>query len=147
MLRRATLSVWGAWARGDVEVWLAPYAPDCQLKPPDEWTAAGMRSSYSGRAGVREWAADMHDAWERMDVTPLEIVDAGNPVVYLGQIHLRARGSGIEFDYRLGNVIWLERGLIVRELDFADWNEALRAAGVRSSVEGNDRQGWVTSPS
>jgi hypothetical protein len=35
-----------------------------------------------------------------------------------------AGGQGRRF------VIWIERGLIVREADFADWQEALRNAGI-----------------
>ena len=89
-------------------------------------------SPYTGRSGVREWVADMRDAWERMEVRPLEIVDAGNPIVSLGHAHLRARGSGVEFDYQLGAVFWSEQGLIVRELHFSDWNEALRVAGINA---------------
>jgi hypothetical protein len=27
-------------------------------------------------------------------------------------------------------VVWAERGLVVREHDFTDWDEALRAAGI-----------------
>ena len=39
---------------------------------------------------------------------------------------LRARTSGNELETQLGQVFWLERGLIVRERDFSDWDEALR---------------------
>jgi ketosteroid isomerase-like protein len=134
LLRRAALSAWGAWARGDLELTLARYAADFQLEPPREFVAAvGIRSSYSGDAGVREWAADMRDAWERMDVTPLAIVDAGNALVTLSEGRLRAR-SGIEFNYRIGSVLWIERGLIVRERHFTDWDEALRAAGIPTAA-------------
>jgi ketosteroid isomerase-like protein len=130
LLRRAALSAWGAWARGDLELTLTRYAPDFQVEPPREFVAAvGIRSSYRGDVGVREWAADMRDAWERMDVTPLAIVDAGNTFVTLSEARLRAR-SGIEFDYRMGSAFWIERGLIVDERHFTDWDEALRAAGI-----------------
>jgi hypothetical protein len=74
-----------------------------------------------------------------MDITPLEILDAGNPVVLLGHAHLRARGSGIEFDTALGSVFWMKRGLIVRNLDFADWDEALRAAGIPTAAVASRR--------
>jgi hypothetical protein len=30
----------------------------------------------------------------------------------------------------LGQIFWLERGLIVRESDFGDWNTALRVVGL-----------------
>jgi ketosteroid isomerase-like protein len=139
VLRRSTLSGCGAWARGDLELTLLRNAPDCRYEPPREFIAAGMRSSYEGHSGVREWAADVREAFERMDITPLEIVDAGNPVVLLGHAHLRARGSGIEFDTALGSVFWIERGLIVRNLDFADWDEALRAAGIPTAAMASRR--------
>jgi ketosteroid isomerase-like protein len=77
-----------------------------------------MRSSYRGHAGWREWAADWFEAWERMELTSLEIVDAGNPVVVLGQVHQRARESGIELDSPYGSIYWTERGLIVRREPF-----------------------------
>ena len=77
----------------------------------------------------------MRDAWEQMEVRPFEIVDAGNPIVSIGQVQLRARGSGVEFDYRFGAVFSTEQGLIVRELHFSDWDEALRAAGIPQAVQ------------
>ena len=42
--------------------------------------------------------------------------------------------SGIELDSRLGQVTWIERGLIVRERDFSDWDEALRVAGIPATA-------------
>jgi hypothetical protein len=62
LLRRTALSGWGAWARGDLDLTLVRYAPDYQLEPPREFLAVGIRSTYKGQAGVREWAADMRDA-------------------------------------------------------------------------------------
>ena len=133
LLKRTTLSAWGAWAREDLDLTLARYAPDFQLEPPREFVAAGIESSYTGDAGVRKWAADMHDAWERMDIRPLAIVDAGNPVVTLGEARLRSR-TGIEFAYKIGSVFWTEGGLIVRERDFASWDEALQVAGIPAAL-------------
>ena len=77
----------------------------------------------------------MRDAWEHMEVRPLEIVDAGDQIVSLGQAHLRARGSGVELESRFAAVFWIEKGLIAREIHFADWDEALRAAGITTNPE------------
>ena len=116
--------------RGDLDLILVRYAADCRLEPPSEWTAAGMRSFYTGHAGWREWAADWFESWERMELTSLEVIDAGNPVVVLGRVHQRARGSGIELDSPYGSIYWTRRGLIVRESHFVDFDETLRAAGI-----------------
>jgi ketosteroid isomerase-like protein len=134
LLRRAVLSGWASWARGDLDLNLVGYAPDCHLEPFRELLAVGMRSSYEGHAGRRELAADVREAWERMDLIPQEIIDAGNTVVLLGRLRLRARGSGIEFDTPFGQAVWIERGLVVRERSFADWDEALRVAGIPTAA-------------
>ena len=133
-LRRAALSGWGAWARGDLDLCLVRFAPDYHFEPPREWLAAGMRSAYRGHAGLREWTADMREAWERIDHMPREVVDAGDVLVVLSQLRLRARGSGIVLDSHVGFVFWSERGLIVRERDFSDWDEALRVAGIPTAA-------------
>ena len=130
LLRHSALSGWGAWVRGDLDLCLVRFAPDYHYDPPPEWLIAGMPSVYRGHAGLREWSADLREAWEFLDHTPLEIVDAGDVVAFLCKIRLRARVSGIELDSRLGQVFWIERGLIVRERDFSDWNDALAAVGI-----------------
>ena len=131
-VRRGALSGWGAWVRGDLDLVLVRFSPDFHYEPPQEWLIAGMPSVYRGHAGLREWSADLREAWEFLDHTPLEVVDAGDVLAFLCQIRLRARSSGIEIDTRLGQVLWSERGLIVRESDFSDWDEALGVAGIQT---------------
>jgi hypothetical protein len=94
-----------------------------------------MRSVYRGHAGLLEWSVDLREAWDWIDHKPLEVVDAGDVVAFLCQIRLRARGSGIVLDTRLGQVFWSEHGLIVRERDFSDWDEALRVAGIPTAAD------------
>ena len=129
-VRRAALLGWGAWVRGDLDAVLVRFSPDFHYEPPPEWLAAGMRSVYRGHEGLREWSVDLREAWEWIDHTPLEVVDGGDVIAFLCKIRLRARTSGIELDTRLGQVLWSEQGLVVRERDFSDWDEALRVAGV-----------------
>ena len=140
LLRRAVLSGWAAWARGDLDLMLVRWAPDCQLELLPELMAAGMRGIYHGHAGVRELAADWTDTWERMDLIPEEIVDARNPVIGLGHLRLRGRGSGVEFNSPIAFVWSFERGLVVRQRDFADWDEALRGAGIPTASAGEPQR-------
>jgi hypothetical protein len=126
LLRRNALSGWGAWVRGDLDLCLVRFSPNWHYNPPREWLIAGMPEVYRGHAGLRQWAADLREAWEFVDHTPLEVVDAGDAAAFLCKIRLRGRSTGIELDSRLGQVFWIERGLIVREQDFADWDDALR---------------------
>ena len=74
--------------RGDLDLCVVRFSRDWYYEPPHEWLIMGMPSVYRGHAGLRQWAADLHEAW-------------------------------------------FEDGLIARERDFADWDEALRLVGVR----------------
>jgi uncharacterized protein len=121
---------WAAWARLDLAVILLRYAPDCRVEPPRALLGAGMPRSYEGHRGLRELAADWREAWERMDVSPAEVLDAGDRIAVLGHSRVRARASGVELDSPQASVFWFERGLIVRHRDFTDWAEALDAAGI-----------------
>jgi ketosteroid isomerase-like protein len=135
LVRRNALSGWGAWVRGDLELCLVRFAPDYRYDPPAEWLIAGMPNVYRGHSGLRQWAADLREAWEFLDHTPLEVVDAGDAIAFLCKIRLRARTSGIELESRLGQVLWIEQGLLVRESDFGDWQQALRVLGVNEEAE------------
>jgi ketosteroid isomerase-like protein len=139
LLRHNALSGWGAWVRGDLDLCVVRFAPDYEA--PREWLIAGMPNVYRGHGGLREWFAELREAWEILDHTPLEVVDAGDAVAFLCRVRLRARTSGIELDSRLGQVFWIERGLIVRERDFSDWEEALRA--LSRSDGGPEESGYL----
>ena len=145
LVRGSALSGWGAWVRGDLDLCSVRFAPDYHYDPPREWLIAGMPTVYRGHAGLRQWAADLHEAWEFLDHAPLELVDGGPVFAFLCRIRLRGRASGIELDSRLGQVFWVERGLIVRESDFGDWDEALRVAGLPAAAESKSRRRRVTS--
>src|SRR3954452_3253982 len=98
LLRRSALSGWGAWVRGDLDLCLVRFSPDYRYHAPREWLIAGMPSVYRGHAGLRQWFGELREAWEILDHTPLEVVDAGDVVAFLCKIRLRARASGIELD-------------------------------------------------
>jgi len=81
-----------------------------------------------------------------MDTIPQEIVDAGNPVISSATSGCVPGGAGVEFDTPFGQVVWIERGLIVRERGFADWDEALRAAGIPTAAVDSGRSRVTTTP-
>jgi hypothetical protein len=66
-----------------------------------------------------------------MENRPVEVIDASNAFEFVNHVRLRARSSGVEFNSRFGFVISIERGLVVREQDLSDLDEALRVAGVQ----------------
>lgn len=110
------------------------YAPDYQIEMPPEFAGVGIRSSYRGHAGLREWAADLDEAVTEKELTPVEVIDAGDRLVILAELHYRAR-SGVPMDTSWGQAVWFERGLMVRQLNFTDWDATLRAAGIPTTAE------------
>lgn len=146
LLRQNALSGWGAWVRGDLDLCLVRFSPDFHYDAPPEWLVVGMPSVYRGHEGLRAWSADLREAWEFLDHMPLEVVDAGHMVAFLCKVRLRARTSGIELESRLGQVFWIERGLIVRERDFSDWDEALGVLGIPIPTEASGRRERANSP-
>jgi hypothetical protein len=105
-----------------------------------------MPTTYRGHAGLHQWAADLREAWEILDHTPVEIIDAGRIVAFACKIRLRGTRSGIELDSRLGQVFWIERGLIVRERDFGDWSEALQLLGIGEEASDNSGSSSAAHP-
>src|SRR5687767_4578019 len=83
LLRRNALSGWGAGVRGDLDLCLVRFPPEYHYELPREWLIAGMPDSYDGHAGLRQWAADLREAWEFVDHTLLEFVDGGYVFAFL----------------------------------------------------------------
>ena len=70
-------------------------------------------------------------AWEQLEVTAEEFIDAGDQVVVT--LHHRGRGrrSGIEIDARFYELYTLRDGKVLRADEYAERAEALEAAGLR----------------
>jgi ketosteroid isomerase-like protein len=86
---------------------------------------------YRGHAGVREWLSDINDQFDdwhsRADEwVPLE----DGRVLVLGELHLRGRESGVEFDQPMAWLFTLREGKLFRNEVFDDHRDALRAAGL-----------------
>jgi hypothetical protein len=136
-LRRGVLSGWSALARGDLGLVLVRFARDCEFEVGPELVGVGMRTSYHGHAGVREAVADLGEAFERMELTPFEILDASDRIIFLGHLHIRGGGSGVELDVPFAEALWIERGLVVRDNTFFDHIAALGAAGIPTDASGS----------
>ena len=135
LLCRNALSGWAAWMRGDLDLCVVRFSREWDYRPPREWLVAGMPDNYRGHEGLREWFADLREAWEFLEHRPLEVADAGAVFAFYCKVRLRSRTSGIEIDSHLGQVFWVERGLIVQERDFSDWDEALQLMTAEAAVE------------
>ena len=117
-----------AWNRGDLEWQLDHIAPDhefqtAQLFPDTE-------AVYRGRRGWRQFWNTFREPWETLLVEVQRIEPIGEDrVLALYRFHGRGR-DGVEVALEYANLITIENGLATRNVAFADWDQALEAAGL-----------------
>lgn len=123
------------WNLGDHDV--AEYAgidPEIEAHTPLSSTKG---TPYRGHEGVRQWVADIDEQFEEWYSRPEEFIDLGDGrVLVIGELHMRGRESGIEFDQPMGWVLSFRDGMLHRYEVFADPDEARGVAGLDRSRSG-----------
>jgi ketosteroid isomerase-like protein len=101
--------------------------------PGIEWVMPEQQQSDSGRgpeAAIR-FFEEIDETMEELTLKPQEFIDAGDRVATRLRHRGRGKRSGVEIDEELYHqVATFDNGKIVRMEYFADWNEALEAAGL-----------------
>jgi ketosteroid isomerase-like protein len=123
------LAVVEAQRRRDWQAFARLYDPDI------EWEdVSGLWGDWGTRRGfeqVRNAWVTWFEAFERVDFTIEDLVDAGEKVVAFIRIVGRGRSSGVVIDQRIPTV-WVVRGArVVRVKGYRDDADALEAAGLR----------------
>ena len=118
-----------AWNRGDLQWQLDHLAPEhefqtAQLFPDTE-------AVYRGREGWRRFWKTFREPWESLRVEVERIEPIGDDrVLALYTFHGRGRDR-VEVTLKYANLVTIENGLATRNIAFADWDQALEAAGLR----------------
>jgi ketosteroid isomerase-like protein len=102
---------------------VAIFSPDFVMNPLEEGPSYGLDTI---RDNIEHWRS----AWEELEVTAEEFIEAGERV--LVTVHHRGRGfgSGIEVEARFHLLYTLRDGKVVRQDEYAARAEALEAAGL-----------------
>src|SRR5262245_57228027 len=103
---------------------VAYFASDFVMNPVEE------EPSF-GRAAIRENFQRFASAWDDLQVSAEEFIDAGDRVFVAAHFRGRGRASGITVETRLYEVYTLRDRKVVRVDEFTDRAEALEAAGLR----------------
>jgi ketosteroid isomerase-like protein len=81
-----------------------------------EWRSffAALREGglYRGHDGMRQYVADVSEAFDTMRPEIRDVLDIGETIVGVGQIHYRGRGSGLESDELAGWVFRFRGGRV-----------------------------------
>jgi ketosteroid isomerase-like protein len=115
------------WSRGEIgEISLRSYYhPDVEYLP----LRAATEGAYRGIAGIERFNADTQEVFEKFE-PHYELLDLGERVLAWGEIHVRARGSGIETNISSGGVFEFRDGKVIRWEDFGSKADALKAVGL-----------------
>jgi ketosteroid isomerase-like protein len=117
-----------AYNRRDFDAAVGDFDPEI------EWVLPARQSSDSGQGldAVFAFFEGIDETMEELWLEPQEHIDAGDRVATRLRHHGRGKGSGAEIDEELYHqVATFRAGRIVRMEYFADWAEALQAAGLQ----------------
>jgi steroid delta-isomerase-like uncharacterized protein len=122
---------YSAFARGDIPVVLAAFAPDIEWTTPDTVPFGG---TYTGHDGVGEFFGHLADQYDELWVLPTEYVEQGAQVMVLGRTGGRAtEGSG--FEYPFVHAWEFKDGLASKFTEFYDTVRANAALGVPAAID------------
>ncbi len=113
------------WNTGDRESLLERIDADVEIRVVSSQVSG--RAPYRGHDGYREWLATMDEAFDVWEIHPEVFREQGGAVLVLGHMHLRGRGSGVEFDQETGWVVDARDGLMWRMQTFLSHADALAA--------------------
>jgi ketosteroid isomerase-like protein len=117
-----------AWNRGDLDEWLAGFAPKAELHTTGRFPDQGV---YRGRAGLERYWSEIHEAAEEMSVTVTDMRAIGDKVFQAVTARGRGERSGVPIEQPIWFVTTLRDGLAVRVENYVDRAEALEAAGLQ----------------
>lgn len=120
--------------RRDVEGYLQYAHPDCEWFP----AVASLveAKSYHGHDGVRRYFEEMGGVFETLEIVGDDVRDLGDDqYAFIGQVHGRGRGSGVELDEPFAILAEIRDGLVLTIRAYLDHAPALEA------IERHDRTG------
>jgi ketosteroid isomerase-like protein len=122
IVRRAfAYEAYGVGDRAEAE---AIFDSNVVMNPSDERPSYGFDAM---RSNMESWAS----AFDELEVTAEEFIDAGDRVLVTAYHRGRGRASGVEVDTRFYELYTLRDRKVVRVDEFTDRPEALDAAGLR----------------
>jgi ketosteroid isomerase-like protein len=117
-----------AWNRGDLDEWLAGFAPDAELHTTGRFPDQGV---YRGRAGLERYWAEIRAAAEEPSLSVSDLRAIGDRVFLAATGRGRGKRSKVPVEGPIWFVTTLRDGLAVRVETYVDPKEALEAAGLR----------------
>jgi ketosteroid isomerase-like protein len=118
-----------AWVSGDLERALSFLSPEVEAGAPDWMNPA----TYRGHEGFIKWSNAWEEAWEswRQEINEVRAVGEHHVVARI-QVRATGRGSGVELDQEIGEVVSVDENGLADFLEFTlDFERALELARQR----------------
>jgi ketosteroid isomerase-like protein len=117
-----------AWNRGNLEWLLDHFTADCEFRMAQLFP--DTNATYRGREGFTEFWNTFREPWESFVMEVERIEPAGDDrVLALFRFHGIGR-QGVEVTLKFAQLLTLEDRMVSQLVNFADWQEALEAAGL-----------------
>jgi ketosteroid isomerase-like protein len=79
---------------------------------------------------LRTYFTELDDVYERFEVVPSDMIDAGSAVLMVAHARWRGKASGAEGETPIHTAFWLKTGKVFRMETYSDRAEALEAVGL-----------------
>jgi ketosteroid isomerase-like protein len=118
--------------RGDLEPLFVFADPQIEaVNTPDLVAIGGFEAETRGREAFIEAEGRWEAQWERFRYQPNEVIDLGDGrVLLLGRVTAAGGASGVVVDSEWGLLATVSGGRLIREQNFLDRGQALKAAGL-----------------
>jgi ketosteroid isomerase-like protein len=114
------------WNRGDREILADDVDPELELH------SRMLGGVVRGPEGLRSWFLEIDQQFDVWRPQIAEVREVGQDrLLVLGEIHLRGRGSEVEFDQPVAWLVDFRDGRVLRLEVFTHLSEALEAVAVR----------------
>jgi ketosteroid isomerase-like protein len=103
------------------------------LHPEVEWRTnwPGLAPAVHGVDGVRRWAEEFLDPWEWVRFEVREVIEVDEETAFVwSHAHARGKGSGVDAEMDIYDVLTFRGGRIVLRRTWADRASALATAGI-----------------
>ena len=131
VLRRVAQTGFAATNRKDFASGFLLYDPHVEFVTPPNFVALGFDPVYRGRPARVEFQRSWSAEWGEVRFEPVELLDLGDRVLFLGRVKGSGVSSGAAVESDWGVLFTVSAGRIIREAPFFDRQEALEAAGLR----------------
>jgi len=114
-------------SRLDAEAMVVLCDPDVEFR---SRIASADDVTYRGHFGVRDYIANLAEAFEWVQTEPVDVVDRGDRVVVCNRFRARGRRSGVEVEERFFQALRYREGKVLWWAFYPSKAEALEAAGL-----------------